>query len=175
MALEFESLAEDHHRVDFDCGEEALNLYLSHFARQDMRRELARTFIVKKKEDCKILGYYTLSSGAIDVQELPDDIVKQLPKYPIPVARLARLAVDKEQQGNGYGELLLIDALYRTSLAGESMGIYGMGIYGMVIDVKHEKAKQFYQRYGFESISLNPLLLFASLKVLRNKFTKAIK
>lgn len=165
MVLKFDPLEENHNRVNFDCGEEALNLYLSHFARQDMRRELARTFIIRQEEDYKVLGYYTLCSGAIDVSELPDNILKKLPKYPIPVARLARLAVDKKEQTKGYGELLFADALSRTSLAGESMGVYGM-----VIDAKHEKAKQFYQQYGFQSISLNPLLLFASLKDLRKKF-----
>ena len=165
MVLKFELLEESHNRIDFDCGEKALNLYLSHFARQDIRRELARTFIIRKEEEYKVLGYYTLCSGAIDVKDLPDNFLKKLPKYPVPIVRLARLAVDKEQQGNGYGELLLMDSLYRASLAGENIGIYGM-----VIEAKHEKAKQFYQQYGFQSISMNPLLLFASLKVLRNKF-----
>ncbi|OJW52832.1 MAG: hypothetical protein BGO67_00680 [Alphaproteobacteria bacterium 41-28] len=165
MALKFEPLAENHNRVNFDCGEEALNLYLRNFARQDMRRELARTFIIRQEEDDKVLGYYTLCSGAIDVSELPDNLLKKLPKYPLPVARLARLAVDKKQQSKGYGELLFADALSRTSLAGESIGVYGM-----VIDAKHEKAKQFYQQYGFQSITTNPLLLFSSLKDLRNKF-----
>lgn len=165
MALKFEPLEENHNRVDFDCGEEALNLYLRQFARQDIRRELARTFIMRQEEDSKILGYYTLCSGAIDVKDLPDNLLKKLPKYSVPVARLARLAVDKREQAKGYGELLLMDALSRTSLAGESMGIYGM-----VIDAKHKNAKQFYQQYGFQSLSLNPLLLFASLKELRKKF-----
>jgi GNAT superfamily N-acetyltransferase len=165
MTLKFEPLSHSHNRVNFDCGEEALNLYLSHFARQDMSRELARTFIIRKEENDKVLGYYTLCSGAVDVSQLPDHILKKLPKYPIPVARLARLAVDRKQQSKGYGELLLIDALYRVSRAGENMGIYGM-----VIDAKHETAKRFYQQYGFETLSLNPLLLFACLKDLRNKF-----
>ncbi|MBI2707746.1 MAG: GNAT family N-acetyltransferase [Proteobacteria bacterium] len=165
MVLRFELLSEDHNRLDFDCGEEALNLYIRHFARQDMRRDLARTFVVRQKEDFKVMGYYTLCSGSIDVKELPERLLKKLPKYPLPVARLARLAVDKKQQAQGYGELLLMDALYRTSVARENMGIYGM-----IIDAKHEKAKQFYQRYGFQSVFLNPLLLFAPLADLLDKF-----
>jgi hypothetical protein len=167
MILKFELLSEDHDRLDFNCGEEALNLYIRHFARQDMRRELARTFVVRKKEDFKVMGYYTLCSGSIDFKELPKPLLKKLPTYPLPVACLARLAVDKKQQG---GELLLMDALYRTSVAGENMGIYGM-----IIDAKHEKAKQFYQRYGFYSVFLNPLLLFAPLKDLRAKFGIALQ
>lgn len=169
MTLTFELLKADLNRMDFDCGEEALNSYLQHFARQDMGRELARTFILRGKEDCKVLGFYTLCSGAIDVKNLPSSLLKKLPKYSIPVARLARLAVDKKQQSKGYGELLLVDALYRAALAGENMGIYGM-----VIDAKHEKAKQFYQKYGFESISLQPLILFAFLKELRKKFENRV-
>jgi GNAT superfamily N-acetyltransferase len=82
------------------------------------------------------------------------------------VARLARLAVDEAHQGNGYGELLLVDALYRTSTAGENIGIHGM-----IIDAKYEKASQFYKKYGFHSFSNNSLTLFSSLKDLRGKFT----
>ena len=165
MMLSFELLKPDLNRVNFDCGEDALNHYLKRFARQDMERELARTFIIRQKEAYKILGYYTLSSGSVDLKDLPSSLLKKLPQYPVPVARLARLAVDKQEQSKGYGELLLMDALYRTSLAAENMGIYGM-----VIDVKHEKAKQFYKQYGFQSISLNTLMLFGSLKELRKNF-----
>jgi len=59
-----------------------------------------------------------------------------------------------------------MDALYRASFAGESMGIYAM-----VIDAKHDKAKQFYQQYGFQPLAPHPLLLFASLKELRKQFS----
>jgi len=165
--LIFELLNSDCDRLHFDCGEEALNQYLKNFARQDMDRELARTFILRQKGENKILGYYTLSSGAIDLKALPSSLLRKLPKYPIPIARLARLAVDKEEQSKGYGELLLMDSLYRASLAGESVGIYGM-----LIDAKHEKAKQFYQQYGFQSLVINPLILFASLKDLRKTIAK---
>jgi len=165
MTLKFEPLSDIHNRGDFSCGEEALNLYLHQFASQDMRRELARTFIIRKAGNNIVFGYYTLCSGGIPVVELPDKLKKKLPKFPIPIVRLARLAVDKQQQSKGYGELLFMDSLYRASLAGESMGIFGM-----VIDAKHEKAKLFYEQYGFESLSNNPLLLFASLKNLKQRF-----
>ena len=165
MSLKFELLSALHNRIDFDCGEESLNLYLNHFARQDSLRGLARTFIIRNKEIPIILGYYTLCSAAIEVQALPTKLLKKLPKRPVPVVRLARLAVDEQHQGQGYGELLLIDALYRTSAAGESIGIHGM-----IVDAKHEKASQFYKKYGFQSLSMNPLLLFSSLKDLRRQF-----
>lgn len=166
MPLKFELLSEKHNHADFDCGEEALNLYLTHFARQDIIRELARTFIIRKATVPKILGYYSLCSASIDVAALPKSLLKKFPKRPVPVARLARLAVDEVHQGNGYGELLLVDALYRTSTAGENIGIHGM-----IIDAKHEKASQFYKKYGFHSFSNNSLTLFSSLKDLRGKFT----
>lgn len=168
MNLKFESLEENHNRVDFNCGEAALNHYIRHLARQDMRRELARTFILRKSLNFNILGYYALRSSSIQFDDLPKHLAKNLPKYPIPMARLARLAVEEIEQGKGYGELLLTDALYRTSMAGESLGIYGM-----LIDAKHEKAKHFYQRYGFKTLTQNPLLLLAPLKRLRNQFIQS--
>jgi ribosomal protein S18 acetylase RimI-like enzyme len=70
------------------------------------------------------------------------------------VARLARLAVNREFQGRGLGEDLLLDALNRVLRASGDIGIVAV-----LLDVKHEKAKRFYTRYEFESLPDQPLTL----------------
>ncbi len=146
-----------HNRADFDCGEIALNEYLKKFASQNAAQDLSRTFVMlSSATDTKqILGYYTLTVGQIDFENLPTDLTKRIPRYPIPIARLARLAVDKKLQGQHLGQILLMDALRRCAKVSQETGIFGI-----VVDAKHDKAKKFYQKYGFIEINNQPLTLF---------------
>ena len=108
--------------------------------------------------------YYTLSAGNIGFESLDPGLRERLPKYPIPVARIGRFAVDRTVQGQGLGRLLLKDGLLRiTSLSTQ------IGITAVVVDAKHEKAKRFYQRFGFVEFQDAPLSLYLSLQtVLRS-------
>jgi GNAT superfamily N-acetyltransferase len=155
-----EELTKRHLRTTFDCGEPALNDYLKKFALQNAKNNVSKTFVVVSPE-AKVLGFYSLSAANIDVESLPSDIRKKLPHYPIPMARLTRLAVDQSMQGQGLGEFLLIDSLQRcVKLAKE------MGIFGVLVDAKHEKAKHFYQKYGFREVVSQPLTLFLPIKTI---------
>src|SRR5216684_8922742 len=100
-----EPLRDDHNRADFSCGNASLDRYLKEQAGQDLRRACATPFVLTpKRGDASILGYYTLLSYGIDVGELPADIVKRLPRYPlIPATLLGRLTVDQRRQGQGIG------------------------------------------------------------------------
>lgn len=149
-------LGRDHQRHSFDCGEPALNNYLMQLAGQHAKNNISRTFVAVSDVSVKlILGFYTLSAGNISFNNLPVKLQKKLPKYPVPIARIGRLATDKSSQGLGLGEYLLMDALQRcTSLSKE------IGIIGVVVDAKHEKAKAFYLRYGFFELTDTPLTLF---------------
>jgi len=101
-----ERLRSEHDRADFSCGNASLDRYLKEQAGQDLRRACATAFVlVPKRGDSSILGYYTLSSYGIDVGDLPADVAKKLPRYPlIPATLLGRLAVDRRYQGQGIGE-----------------------------------------------------------------------
>ena len=95
-----------HNRHDFDCGVAALNEYLVHYARQHEDSGISRTFVaVDRREPSKILGYYSLAAGSIDRASLPLSEAKRFPKFPIPVGRLARLAVDPRARGLGLGSI----------------------------------------------------------------------
>lgn len=163
-----EALRRDHDRTGFDCGEPALNEYLARFARQNQESGVARTFVaVRDAEPARVLGYYSLAVGAIDKANLPPPAARRFPNFPLPIARLARLAVDRSQQGKGFGEDLLLDALSRCLRVAEDVGIAAV-----LIDAKHERAKAFYARYEFDALPDHPLTLWLPLSSVRKLFAR---
>jgi len=158
-----QALRRDHGRAEFGCGEPALDEYLANFARQNHDSGVARTFVaVHEAEPARILGYYSLAVGSIDRTELPQSAARRFPNFPLPVARLVRLAVDRSQQGKGLGAGLLFDALSRCLHVAEDVGIAVV-----IIDAKHEKAKAFYSHYEFDALPDQPLTLWLPLPALR--------
>lgn len=161
-----EPLRREHDRHRFQCGEPELDEYLARFARQNQESGVARTFVaVRDTEPTAVLGYYSLAVGAIDRANLPQAAARRFPNFPIPIARLARLAVDRHQQGKGWGEDLLLDALSRCLRVSEEVGIAAV-----LIDAKHERAKAFYARYEFDTLPDRPLTLWLPLSALRRLF-----
>lgn len=161
-----EILGKAHDRTGFSCGAEALDRYLQQQARQDAEKNVAAPFVLVEPPSKKVVGYYTLSSSAVDLQELPADIAKKLPRYPyMPVTLLGRLAVDQRGKGKGLGEFLLMDALYRSLQAAGQ--ISAMAVF---VDAKDAQAKAFYARYGFIALQAHPMRLFLSMKTIEKLF-----
>lgn len=125
----------------FDCGTEELNDYLKRYALQNDKKNIGKTFIAEEKEE--IIGFYTLSIAQIGFEELSDEQLKGLPKYPIPCIRIARLVIDKRYQHNGIGSLLLKDAFLRIVNISHHTGVYFV-----VADAKQQSI-DFYRHYGF--------------------------
>src|SRR5207237_10188971 len=96
----------------------------------------------------RVFGYYTLATGAIPTSHLPPRVARKLPKHPVPVVLLGRLAVDQAAQGKRLGEYLLMDAL-RVSL-GLSEAV---GLFAVEVDAIDEQAKRFYEKYGFTPLA----------------------
>jgi GNAT superfamily N-acetyltransferase len=102
-----------------------------------------------------VLGYYTLASGALSYQNLPESSARRLPRHPVPVILLARLAVDQSVQGKGWGEGLLVDALQRGLDLADKLGIHAVEV-----DAIDQQAKAFYEKYGFAPLLDNEFHLF---------------
>lgn len=105
-----------------------------------------------------IMGYYTLSAGSISVADLPLVLKQRLPNYPVPIALLGRLAVDKNYQGQGLGSILLADAIQRVEQASEILAVYAI-----VVDALNLSAAEFYRQFGFIPFPEKPLRLFLPL------------
>lgn len=158
------SLDTSHNRTSFDCGTAELNDFLRKTARQHREKGLSNTFVLLDEQAPQtVLGFFTLSFLEVDVSMLPPDYARRLPKASrLPAAKLARLAVDKQCQGKGYGAILLADAVKRITATVKESG----GIVGFFVDAKNEQVKQFYLRFAFIPLQDNPLSLFLPLKTL---------
>lgn len=105
--------------------------------------------------ESRVVGYYTLAAGAVVFEHLPTDASKKLPKHPVPVVLLARLAVDQSFQGKGLGERLLLDALQRSLDLSA-----GLGVHAVEVDALDDAAAAFYRKYGFTPLLDDPLHLY---------------
>ena len=110
MTFTIEALAQPHDRSRFRCGSEALDRYIRLQASQDTRRKVARVFVSLPEKSREVAGFYALSAGSIERAMFPPEDVKRLPRYPVPVALIGRLAVDRRWAGQGLGSALLADA-----------------------------------------------------------------
>lgn len=148
-----------HDRKVFDCGEAALNWFLQTQAAKHQRQGFSRTFVlVEDGTPAQILAFYSLSNCEIGRKSLAENDLKGLPLYPVPCVMLARLAVDQSRHGEKLGQHMLIDAIRRTALVSQQIGVHAI-----VVDAKDEKAKSFYERFGFTAIVENPLELYLPL------------
>ena len=139
-----EPLRPHHNRPDFCSGNEALDRYFHERVRRDVEAGVAAAFVMA--DGPSVLGYYTLSAHSIERTSLPEDVVKKLklPKYPfIPTTLMGRLAVDRKYQGQGIGEILLLDGLERSCQHSSQVASFAV-----VVDAK-ESAVAFYVGYGF--------------------------
>jgi len=160
MQLTINSLNTAHHRKTFDCGEASLNTYLQRYARQSIKNRINKVFIASPAEAIStIAGYYTLSAGSISANDLPASQKHRLPNYPIPVALLGRLAVDKQYQGQRLGSILLADAVQRVEQASEVLAVYAI-----VVESLNSSVASFYQDFGFIPFTNQPFKLFLPME-----------
>lgn len=162
MSFVLERLSADHDRADFGCGEPSLDAFIQRHARQNQAKDVSRTYVAVRRGERRVVGYYTLAGGSIEFERLPESLQRRLPHYSIPTILLARLAVDRSAQGEGRGELLLLSALRMAVQIAESIGVFAVEVVA-----KHERAKRFYRRYGFESLPGNDLNLYLTLATAR--------
>src|ERR1035437_6542117 len=103
--------------ASFDCGESSLNSFLQRHALNNDRAGLGRTFVAIQPGQSRIAGYFTISTGSVRFDAIPEHARKRLPKYPIPTVHIGRLAVGLQSQGQGLGEALLVEALRKAAIA----------------------------------------------------------
>lgn len=155
-----EKLSAEHSVKSFNCGKPTLNKFLSDFALQNQRSDSSTTYIAILNG--AVIGYYSLTVASVAHIDAPSRIIKGLPKYPIPVALLARLAVDKDNQKRGIGKGLLKDCLKRVNAASDILGIRAL-----LVHAKDDDARKWYEKFDFESSPTDRLHLFLMLKDIR--------
>ncbi len=155
-----ETLDETHDVASFECGKEALDHFLKRFALSNQRADSARTYVVCRRST--VIAYYSLAAGAVEHAEAPVRVGKGLARHPIPVMLLARLAVDRSEQGRGIGKALIKDALLRTAATADIVGVRAL-----LVHAKDEEARAWYEALEFEPSPTDSYHLFLLMKDLR--------
>lgn len=155
-----DKLAKEDDLGHFDCGNPALNDWLKRFAFVNQQSDSSRTYVVRRNK--RVVGYYSLTVGSVKPEDSPVRIAKGLARHPIGVILLARLAVDKQEQGTGLGRALLKDALIRIESAADTVGARAVLVHAI-----GPNARRFYEHFGFERSPLDPFQLLLLMKDLR--------
>lgn len=163
MSAEFviEALSKDHDLSRFDCGNEALNLWLRRFAWVNVQNDAARVYVAHRRDQI-VAGYHSLTAGSVSRAEVPERIARGLAAHPIGVVVLGRLAVDRACQGKGLGTTLLQDALLRAEQAAETVGVRAV-----LVQAIDAAARTFYLRFGFSPSPVDEMRLMLLMKDLR--------
>ena len=147
------------HLVDeFECGEIVLDDWLKRRAMTTQLSGASRTFVVAD-QDQRIYGYYAMAAGAVTHQMATSSVRRNMPD-PVPVMVLARLAVDRGAQGMKVGGALLQDAVNRAVAVSQNAGVRALLVHAL-----HDRAKQFYEHYGFQASPLHPMTLMLRLNI----------
>jgi GNAT superfamily N-acetyltransferase len=155
-----EPLATAHLLAEFGCGETSLDEWLKRRALANQLSGASRTFVVAD-QDARVYGYYAMAAGAVSHQEATSGVRRNMPD-PIPVMVLARLAVDQRAQGIKLGAALLQDAVNRAVAVSHNAGVRALLVHAL-----DERAKQFYEHYGFQESSQHPMTLMLRLNTMK--------
>jgi GNAT superfamily N-acetyltransferase len=153
--IRVEPLNDRHNRSGFTCGVDALDRYLREQAGQDLRRRLSAVFVLCEDAHDDVLGFYTLSASQVEPHSLPAAMAKKLPRRPLPAILIGRLAADLRHRGRGLGGTLLVNALTRAVDASREVGAMLV-----IVDAKDDRARAFYEHYGFQRFVDEPYGLF---------------
>ena len=158
--LRIEKLARSHDVDGFASGREGLDRFLVRHAWLSQQANASRTYVAVSDE--QVIGYYTLVFVQVSRDTAPTRVAKGLPRHPVPIMVLARLAVDAAWQRQGIGSGMLKDAIVRTLSAAEIAGLRAL-----VVHAKDEAARGFYERFDFAPSPSDPLHLFVLVKDLK--------
>jgi GNAT superfamily N-acetyltransferase len=159
-ALHIEKLHRSHAVDQFTCGQPELDRFLIRRALQAQQANSSQTYVAVN--DNEVVGFYTIVAGEVQHVEAPERVVKGMPRHPIPLLVLARLAVHTKAQGHRMGSGLLLDALGRALQVADMIGVRALAVHA-----KDEKAIAFYRHFGFTSSPTDARHVFMIIKDIR--------
>ena len=150
-----ERLSPSHDLSHFQCGESTLDDWLRRRALANEESGASRTYVLCFEN--RVVGYYALAVGAVTHSDAPGRVRRNMPD-PVPVMVIGRLAIDQSMQGQSIGPALLRDAVLRTIQAAEIAGIRAILVHAI-----SERAKRFYEKWGFIPSPIDPMTLMITL------------
>ena len=155
-----EKLDRTHVVEPFTCGQPELDRFLIRHALGAQQSNSSQTYVAVAGKE--IIGFYTIVAGEVHHANAPERVVKGMPRHPIPLLVLARLAVHSSAQGRGIGAGLLLDALGRSLQVADVVGIRALAVHA-----KDDQAAAFYRHFGFAPSPTDPRHLFMIIKDIR--------
>jgi GNAT superfamily N-acetyltransferase len=144
----FESLRGRHFTESFDCGEPSLNAWLSGYALINQSRDLSRTYVAVDPRSGQVIGYVTLVTAQVLVEDLPRSQARGLAGLEaIGAVLIARLAGDRLFQGRGLGAWLLLRSLRLCVEVADRVAVRAV-----IVDPLKKSASDWYARFGFEPL-----------------------
>jgi GNAT superfamily N-acetyltransferase len=159
-SLRIEKLDRTHAVEPFSCGQPELDRFLIRHALRAQQANSSQTYVALKANE--VAGFYTIVAGEVHHANAPERVVKGMPRHPIPLLVLARLAVHTNAQGRGLGRGMLLDALGRTLQVADIVAVRALAVHA-----KDERAVDFYQHFGFAPSPTDPRHLFMFIKDIR--------
>jgi GNAT superfamily N-acetyltransferase len=159
-SLRIEKLDRTHVVEPFTCGHPELDRFLVRHAFGAQQSNSSQTYVAVAGKE--VIGFYTIVAGEVHHVNAPERVVKGMPRHPIPLLVLARLAVQTSAQGHGIGAGLLLDALGRTLQVADVVGIRALAVHA-----KDDQADAFYRHFGFAHSPTDPRHLFMIIKDIR--------
>jgi GNAT superfamily N-acetyltransferase len=158
--LRIEKLDRTHAVEAFTCGQPELDRFLIRHALSAQQSNSSQTYVARAGQE--VIGFYTIVAGEVHHANAPERVAKGMPRHPIPLLVLARLAVHSSAQGRGIGAGLLLDALGRTLQVADVVGIRALAVHA-----KDDQAAAFYRHFGFAPSPTDPRHLFMIIKDIR--------
>ena len=158
--MRIEKLHRAHAVERFTCGQPELDRFLIRHALQAQQANSSQTYVALG--DNEVVGFYTIVAGEAQHAQAPERVAKGMPRHPIPLLVLARLAVHLNAQGRGVGAGLLLDALGRTLQVADVIGVRALAVHA-----KDERAAAFYRHFGFTPSATDARHLFMIVKDIR--------
>lgn len=159
-SLHIEKLHRTHTVENFACGQAELDRFLIRHALQAQQANSSQTYVATNENE--VVGFYTIVAGEVQHAEAPERVVKGMPRHPIPLLVLARLAVHTKAQGQGVGAGLLLDALGRTLQVADVIGVRALAVHA-----KDDRAIAIYRHFGFTPSTTDARHLFMIIKDIR--------
>jgi len=145
MQIEIRKLQKRDNRKEFRSGDIEIDRFFIKFADQNQfKHKIGTTYVAVESKTLNIVGYATVSIGSLNIEDFDSEEFRKLPKYPLPIMRIARLGVDERYQSQGIGWKLL-QRMINLALEVEDL----VGCIGIFVDAK-EDAVAFYAKYAFD-------------------------
>jgi predicted N-acetyltransferase YhbS len=146
-----------HDTSSFHCRHDSLNEWLRRRALANASSGATRTYVVCA-DDHRVVGYYALAAGSLDIGSAPTRLRRNMPD-PLPVVVLGRLAVDEAWSGRGVGGGLLKDAVLRSLQAADLINACALLCHAIDGD-----AKAFYAKQGFVESPTQEMTMMVGLR-----------